>query len=359
MLRRFPGGFVFVNTSDYARFGPKILDNDPEFNRMAEVRGHDFDSGIDLGAFISSLGATGIQASKLARAIEIAKHMVAAKATVFLTCTSNMGSSGVRDIIRYLVQHRHVHALCMSAGAVEEDVIKTLQPFILGDFSSPGKTLREKGFGRIGNILVPYDRYLCFEQFMQPFLERVYEESKERGSPFSVSEFIYELGKLANNPSSMLYWASRNNIPVFCPALTDGAIGDLLTFARMRHSDFCIDIVGDSLRIFQFVKDQEKTGAIILGGGPAKHFVLNANIFRDGLDYAVYISTAVEYDASDSGGNPEEAISWAKIRTNGEHVKVNCEASIAFPLLVAAVFAHPAQNGASPNGDGRGRSGQA
>ena len=319
---------------------------------LPEVRGYDFNRRFDLKEFLASLGSTGIQASKLAKAIEIVKHMVADKATIFLTCTSNMGSSGVRDIIRYLVEHKYVHALCMSAGAVEEDVIKTLQPFVLGDFAALGKTLREEGFGRIGNIFAPYERYMDFEGFMQPFLERIYQESKARGTPFSVSEFICELGKEANHPSSMLYWASKNDIPVFCPAITDGAIGDLLMFARMRHPDFYLDIVGDSHRIFKFVIAQQKTGAIILGGGPAKHFVMNANIFRDGLHYAVYISTAVEYDASDSGGNPEEAISWAKIKPDAEHVKVNCEASIAFPLLVAAVFAVPSDESGNVNGNG-------
>ncbi|MEM4756371.1 MAG: deoxyhypusine synthase family protein, partial [Candidatus Woesearchaeota archaeon] len=53
----------------------------------------------------------------------------------------------------------------------------------------------------------------------------------------------------------------------------------------------------------------------------------------------IYITTAQEFDASDSGGNPQEAISWAKLKVNGQHVKIKVEASIAFPLLVAGSFA--------------------
>src|SRR5262249_6643732 len=154
-------------------------------------------------------------------------------------------SSGVRDIIRYLVQHRHVHVLCMSAGAVEEDVIKTLRPFLLGDFADTGSDMRREGCGRIGNILAPYDRDLAFERFMRPFLDQVYETSKQRGAPFTVSEFIAALGRHANSDESILTWASRHGIPVYCPAITDGAIGDLVTFKKMRCSDFYLDIVGD------------------------------------------------------------------------------------------------------------------
>ena len=82
-----------------------------------------------------------------------------------------------------------------------------------------------------------------------------------------------------------------------------------------------------------------KTAGLILGGGTSKHYMLNSQIFKEGFDYAVYISTAVEHDASDSGGNQEEAITWAKIKPNAPRVKVYSEASIAFPLLVAATFA--------------------
>jgi len=96
--------------------------------------------------------------------------------------------------------------------------------------------------------------------------------------------------------------------------------------------------MADHVKLIDYVLNTEKTGAIILGGGIAKHYVLNANIFKDGLDYSVYISTATPYDASDSGGNQEEAITWAKVRPNALRVKVHCDASIAFPLLVAGSF---------------------
>ena len=43
---------------------------------------------------------------------------------IFLGYTSNLVSAGVREHIRYLVQHRMVDVLCTTAGGIEEDFIK-------------------------------------------------------------------------------------------------------------------------------------------------------------------------------------------------------------------------------------------
>jgi deoxyhypusine synthase len=315
----------------------ETLDNFPQ------IKGYDFEQPFNLDRFLESYATTGIQATNLAKGIEIANQMIEQKATIFLTMTSNMVSSGLREVIKFLVKHKMVHCVVASAGAIEEDIIKTMKPFVVGSFDVSGMNLYEKGVGRIGNIFAPFDRYLYFENFMKPFFDRIYDEQKKRNSPFTPSEFVFELGKEVGknelHEDSILYWATKNNIPVFCPALTDGSTGDLLYFQKVKRADFYLDIVGDSKKIIDFVIKQDKTGAIILGGSVPKHFVLNANIFKNGLDYAVYITTAQEYDASDSGGNEEEAKSWAKIRLNAAHVKIRCEASIAFPLLVAGSFA--------------------
>ena len=46
------------------------------------------------------------------------------------------------------------------------------------------------------------------------------------------AQIIARLGKEIDHPSSVYYWAYKNSIPVFCPAITDGSIGDMLFFHR-------------------------------------------------------------------------------------------------------------------------------
>ena len=68
---------------------------------------------------------------------------------------------------------------------------------------------------------------------------------------------------------------------------------------------------------------------------------------RNGADYAVYINTGSEYDGSDSGASPDEAVSWGKIRSAAKPVKVHGDATLIFPLIVAQTFAQHVRRKAS------------
>ncbi len=303
-----------------------------------KIEGYDFEKGLDFQKFLQAYARTGFQATHLADGIEIAKVMQREKATIFLSYTSNQVSSGNREIIKYLVKHKKVNVLITSAGGIEEDIIKSLKPFVLGRFDISGKMLFENGINRIGNVFVPNDRYAYFDKFMQDIFQKIYEQQKEKQKIFCPKDFIRELGLATNDTNSILYWAAKNNIPVFCPGLIDGSIGDLIFFFKQSHPDFIIDVAKEMKDIVDIVLNSEKTGGILLGGGISKHFALNANIFREGFDYIVYINTAQEYDGSDSGARIEEAISWGKVKGNAPSVKIHCDATIAFPLLVAGAF---------------------
>ena len=309
-----------------------VVENNPK------IEGYDFEQPFDFQKFLAAYSTTGFQATHLAEGIEIVKAMQREKATIFLAFTSNQISSGNREIIKYLVKHKKVDVLITSAGGVEEDIIKCLKPFVLGKFEASGRTLFENGINRTGNIFVPNDRFAYFEQWMQPVFEKAYRMQKIEGKVICPKDFIRELGLAIKDESSFLYWAAKNNIPVFCPGLIDGSLGDLIFFYKQSHPDFLIDVTQEMKDIVQLTLNSEKTGGIILGGGISKHFALNANIFRQGFDYVVYINTAEEYDGSDSGARVDEAISWGKVKAIAPSVKIHCDATIAFPLLVAGAM---------------------
>src|SRR3989344_2599724 len=315
-----------------------ILRGSAEAKGLA-VKGYDFNNGVDYHKLVESFSSTGFQATHLSRAIEITNKMIESKATIFLGCTSNIISSGLRDIIRFLVQHKKVQVIVTTAGGVEEDIIKCLGDFIIGDFRASGKELRAKGINRIGNIFVPNSRYVKFEEFLQPILGEAYAEQEKTGKIISVSDLIWKMGEKINDGKSVCYWAWKNNIRVYCPALTDGALGDNIYFFKHQKPDFAIDITEDTKRLNDTTIDQKKTGLIIVGAGVVKHALLNANMFRNGCDYAVYINTAQEFDGSDAGALPEEAVSWGKILPEASSVKVYADATIVFPILVAETFA--------------------
>ena len=257
-------------------------------------------------------------------------------------------SSGLRSTLRYLVEHNHISAIVTTAGGVEEDLIKCLAPTYVSSFTASGASLREAGMNRIGNLVVPNENYGLFEDWVVPILDQLLSEqiaSRERKDEeeliWTPSTVIARLGKEINNDSSILYWAYRKSIPVFCPALTDGSLGDMLHFHTFKCSPqrLFIDIVQDIRRINEFARSAKRAGMIILGGGIVKHHIANACLHRDGAESAVYINTAQEFDGSDAGARPDEAVSWGKIKAGADSVKVHCEATVVFPLLVAATFA--------------------
>lgn len=311
--------------------------NCANLDHFPHIKGYDFNEKFDFNKFLKSYSSTGFQATNLGKAIETIKAMKREKAVIFLSYTSNMASSGVREVIRYLVEHKFVDVLVTTAGGIEEDIIKSLKPFVLGSFEADGRNLFEKGINRIGNIFVTNDRYAYFEKHMNKVLDDAYKQQKKKNKPLCTSEIIEIAGKSINSKESILYWACKNKIPVFCPALTDGAFGDMIFFMKQRKNDFFVDISEDMIRIVRLALNAEKTGVIILGGGVAKHYTLNAQIFREGCEFAVYINTAQEYDGSDSGAETNEAVTWGKIKANAPQVKVFGDATIIFPLIVAGL----------------------
>lgn len=308
-------------------------------SELPKIKGYDFNKNLNFKEFLDAYKTTGFQASNMHAAIEIFKKMREDKAIVFLAYNSNMVSCGLREIIAWLVKNKYVDVLVTTAGGIEEDIIKTIKSFMLGKYEADGSELRKRCVNRIGNIYVPDKYYVEFEEkIMIPFLKELHERQKKENKIFSASEFIFELGKKVKDENSILYWASKHNIPVFCPALTDGSIGDMISFFKYSNPDFKLDISDDIIKINEIAITSKKTGIVVLGGNFPKHHVCNANLFRGGADYAIYITLETEEGGCDSGARIDEAKSWGKIKPEANTVKVYGDATIIFPLVVLGAF---------------------
>jgi deoxyhypusine synthase len=341
------------------------------------VMGYNFEGGLNYDKLFTSFRTTGIQATNFALAVEEINKMIECKlkpidlssadvtqaakqfkslglsasdneyysllqrsnCTIFLGYTSNMISSGVRETILFLAKNRMIDCIVSTAGGIEEDFMKCMAPAFMGKFEYDGLELRKRGLNRIGNMVVPNDNYRLFEDWLLRILDQMLVEQREKSVNWTPSKLISRLGREINDERSVYYWAYKNNIPVFCPAITDGAIGDTIFYHAYKSPGLRIDLVEDIQRMDLLSLFAVNTGAIILGGGTSKHHILNANCMRNGTNYSVFVNTGQEFDSSDTGAKPEEALSWAKIRPNATPVKVYGEAALIFPLLVSQTFA--------------------
>ncbi|KAG0474460.1 hypothetical protein HPP92_014146 [Vanilla planifolia] len=256
-----------------------------------KIAGYDFDRGLDLTGLLDCMLSTGFQATNLGEAIDVVNQMInwrladeepsegcieeerdpafreSMRCKIFLGFTSNLISSGVRETIRFLVQHRMVDVLVTTAGGIEEDLIKCLAPTYKGDFALAGTYLRAKGWNRIGNLLVPNENYCKFGDWVMPILDQMLKEQTTERAHWTPSKLIDRFGKEINDASSYLYWASKNTIPVFCPAITDGSIGDMLYLHSLRNPGLVVDIVQDVRAMDEEAvhASPRRTGVIILG----------------------------------------------------------------------------------------------
>ncbi|VVB58589.1 putative deoxyhypusine synthase [Candidatus Anstonella stagnisolia] len=304
-----------------------------------DIKGFSLDGRLSASSLVKQMEGAGLQATQIGAAAKLFSKMQHEKECVkFLSFTSNMVSSGLRETFAQMCKEKMCDAIITSIGSVEEDLMKCSGKFELGSFEMDDAQLNEKGINRIGNILVKNAHYIKLEKTLQPFFEKEWQKQHALGRMLSPHEIIADLGATIKDENSFLYWACRNKIPVYCPAPTDGAFGLQLYFFKQKRMGFGIDVSGDLKPLGQQVLDAEKTGALILGGGFAKHHLLGANLLRGGLDYAVYVGTGTQYDGSLSGARVNEAVSWGKVGRKSERVYVECDASIALPLIMCNVL---------------------
>jgi len=288
---------------------------------------------IGKGRITERFKGIGFQATELAKAVEVIEEIKKEKSHLYLGFTANLMATGIRGLIVELCKKKFVDSIITTSGSIDHDIMRTFDSYEIGSFNEDDAKLHSKGINRIGNILVKTSSFEKMEKKIGPFLEKIYSEKKI----VSPSELTKRLGKELDE-SSFLYWSAKNNIPVYCPGITDGAaFGLQMYFFKQEHKDFAIDVTADLKPLADSVLNAKKTGALILGGGISKHHIIGVNILRDGLDYAVYISTAQEFDGSLSGAKPKEAKSWGKLKEKGNAVQVNCDATIAFPILFHAL----------------------
>lgn len=277
-----------------------------------------------------SLLHCGFQATNLGKAIDIVERMKKDNATVFLTFTSNMVASGLRGVIAELCRNDFVDLIITAGGSLDHDLIRSSKDYAIGSFMMDDAQLHREGLNRIGNIIVPNECYEYLEGFMKEVFSDLYSDEKSV-SPSRIAAAIGE----KTGKDSFLHWCSKNEIPVFCPGITDSAIGLQAHFFKQQHKDFAIDVTKDMQALSQISLNAEKTGGIILGGGISKHHAIGVNLLRGGFDYAIYVTTASPWDGSLSGARTNEGVSWGKIREEARHVTVDCDATIALPLIVS------------------------
>jgi deoxyhypusine synthase len=301
------------------------------------VRDYSLESA-GVSSIIKAMSASGgFQSRNLSYGVDILRTMRGEKrCTKFLSFVGALLSTGVRGIIRDMLKNNMFDCVITTCGALDHDVARTYKRYYAGDFRMDDSILLKKKIHRLGNVLVPEVSYgSLIERKIQSCLEDLYSSQKTK-QDFSVYDIVSHIGSTLDE-SSFLYWAHKREIPVIVPGIVDGAVGSQIWLFQQQHKDFKIDILKDESKLSDLVYDSTKTGAFMIGGGISKHHTLWWNQFRGGLDYAVYITSAPEWDGSLSGALVSEAISWGKVAEKAKQTTIHGEATTLLPFIYAAL----------------------
>jgi deoxyhypusine synthase len=279
----------------------------------------------------------GFESKNLVDGLNILTSMIQDKNCLkFMSFVGAIVSTGLRGVITDMVKNKMCDVIITTCGALDHDIARHYSNYLEGSFTMDDSELMEKEIHRLGNVLVPMKSYgPLIEEKMQNYLLQAYKDGKREMSTRDITKMIGEqLGE-----DSFLYWANKNNIPVIVPGIMDGAVGSQIWMFSQNHSDFKLNILSDADLLSGLIFKAKKSGALMIGGGISKHHTLWWNQYREGLDYAVYITTAQEFDGSLSGALVREAISWGKVTKNAKQTTIHAEATTILPFIYSALLA--------------------
>lgn len=284
-------------------------------------------------------------AGRLARAVEIYEEMLKERATKFIGIAGALVPAGMRTILAEMIRERYVDVVVTTGANLVHDLIEALgeHHYTLGEAHEVDATrlcsdleFRKQGLDRIYDVVVRDTAFARLEEFLKVVFENL-DRTK-----YSISALLHELGEHLSDRASLLRSAVESGVPVFCPSLADSIIG-LHVWLYKQTGSLEIDAFEDMKELIDIFSDADRTGAVILGGGVPKNFIFQAAMVaprangREGLDYVIQITTKTPEDGSLSGATLEEAQSWGKIGERAKMVTVYTDATIALPILIAAV----------------------
>jgi deoxyhypusine synthase len=258
--------------------------------------------------------------------------------TVFLSFPADIVATGTRGVLATLVRKGYVDAVITTCGTLDHDLARSFRPYYHGAWDLDDAALHRQHLHRLGNLVIPEANYgAIVERKMRSILKRLHASGRRSLSTRELSAAIGE----AIPPTartSILRAAYERQVPVFVPGITDGAVGSQVWLFWQQHKDLALDLLADEQALSDLVFEAKRTGAILLGGGISKHHTIWWNQFRSGLDAALYITTAVEWDGSLSGARTREAVSWGKVKASARHVTVDGDLTVLLPLMVGAAL---------------------
>ena len=310
----------------------------------AEVR-----AGMTVGELAESYGEAGIGASDLHEAVDVYSEMLSDDVTTFFGLAGAMVPTGMRAIVSELIRDGHIDVLVTTGANLTHDTIEAIGgKHHHGEVTPADRTerehdenLRDEGVDRIYNVYLPQEHFALFENHLR---DEVFPVLESEGT-VSIQRMTEEMGR-ANaevneredvaEDSGVLAAAYEHDVPVYCPAFQDSVLG-LQAWMYAQTSEFTVDALADMTQITDIAYEADSAGAMVVGGGVPKNYVLQTMLVSpDAYDYAVQLTMDPSSTGGLSGATLDEARAGGTLEKDARNVSVYADATITLPLVVAA-----------------------
>jgi len=309
---------------------------------------------MSVDELVKELRGCAFGAGRLATAVDIYEEMLTEETTKFIGIAGALVPAGMRNVMAEMVREREVDVVVTTGANLVHDIIEALgdHHYKIGALSASADKnaeseteapiddvwLREHGLERIYDVVVHEDAFARLEAFLRTVFDTLDCENHDRS--YSIRELTKAIGENLSDRGSILRAAVDSDVPVFCPAIADSMIG-LHAWIYKQTCPLKVDAFSDMKELVDIFCEANRTGAIILGGGVPKNFIFQTALIapreQEGFDYAIQITTDTPENGGLSGATLEEAKSWGKVGAKAKAVTVYCDATIALPVIIAAV----------------------
>jgi deoxyhypusine synthase len=298
---------------------------------MEIVRQLEIEPGMSVDALVRGMEGCGFGARRMAEAVNIYEAMLSGSYTKFLALSGAMVPAGMRNIISASIRRGEVDVLVTTGANLVHDIIECFGCHRLGTSEPDDAALRREGLSRIYDVFLSDQEWIEFEEVMQSLLP-------DKAETISGAELMRILGEQISERKSILRSAYDLEVPVFCPALPDSMIG-LQAWLHNQTKRLSVDAFADVRQMVDICYQSPQAGIVIVGGGTPKNFALQSMLVTpNSFQLAVQLTTDTPEAGGLSGATLSEAISWGKISPAARYVTAYGDATITYPLMMAAAL---------------------
>lgn len=291
--------------------------------------------GMTVNQLMKEFSELGVmQAGKLGMGIDILEDMIKdEKAEVFFGQAGAMVPGGMREILIDMMEKEFVDVFVTTGATLTHDLIEALGfKHLKGSEFVSDEELNKKGLDRIYNSYMQSKGYIELEKFCHDTFAKLPEKE------LSSREICQALGENIGKKSIMKTCADHN-IPIYCPALSDSGVGLMAWGYRAMKKKLNFSAFKDLDEILELAWEKKNKGVFYVGGGTPKNFIQQAMQFAPiPAQYGVQLTTDKAEFGGSSGAPLREGISWGKMNPNGKFVDITLDATVALPLIHAALI---------------------